>query len=80
MRLSVNPANPVFKHRLSSISIRPKRKLEFIDLLIKAAKTSKNLELNIPETLIKSEKFNTKYLIFTTDDGCLFIKDNLKPA
>lgn len=70
---------PVFENKPNSLSVKPRVKLEFIDLIIRASKSIPNLQLNIPETLIKHHDLKKSCMIFTTEEGNLYIKENIKP-
>lgn len=62
------------------MQVRSKAKFEFIELLAKACAQFPNLELRIPETLMKISDTNTSYMIFTNEEGYLYCKSHLKSA
>jgi hypothetical protein len=71
--------NSLFKNRLTNAAVKPKLRLEFFDIIVKSCKNCDNIELNIPETLIKNNFTGNINLIFTTEEGALYCKKNAKP-
>ena len=72
-----NPKKSVFAHRLSNQSSKPKTKLDFMEVLIKSSSICSNLELRIPETILRFSN-NVAYLLFTTDEDYLYCQANIK--
>lgn len=74
-----NPSGTI-KPRASRLQVRSKAKYEFFEQLTKACAQHPNLELRIPETIMKFSDTNTSYMIFTNEEGYLYCKSQLKSA
>ena len=74
--MNKNRKKTVFKSRQTNIA-KPRIKMDFIDIIVKAIKNFPSLELNIPETIAKNGNSKESCLLFTNDEGHLYCKENI---